>query len=624
MICLQSPLFIALHDVVNQQIAEYLYAKGAVCTVSEQEDLDFNDGLYKKFLKRMELRVLDKMNTNPLFNSAPHLVDWKTVRNKTERPKSQITLRGQLGRTEPHDEESKAPLSPLRLPSVPQDDPIKKLAIGKAITPQIILQFPNEQVKTAENLKANELELQALAESSKQRMDPPAGPLANSKQIQEKQAEFIHWEQKCKAKQAEFLQWDRQCKAKLDDFLRWENQSKSKQAEFLQWEQQCAIKKQGLEAADVNRLEKKIIGLKQNLERVEETNAQYTINVRKLKEQIEKQTIEEKKSKKVKEILLLTRKLKLQNGQDLSDDFKLVKKLGGGCSGLVFLVETTVNNQTRQFALKMILNFHQVETKDVKNYYQNELEILHSLTDIHPNIIHIISECTTRPTEQMISHADSTVMALLKKRNAQTSVETPCTTKFFLTEYHKSTLQQVYELEKFSVERVYRYARDLLDCFAFLYHQHIVHRDVKMNNIMVSVEDHLILIDFGESLKTDIYHCCSRSVLTAGNMKYLAPEVRHAIESKAETINFSGQYSWEVGCLLHEIFSGKWPFSNDYPEHSKKVVEPQFGPEFDRYDDPVQLKQLIGSMLAGDVSLRIGIKEALDKFDHIMWYSSID
>lgn len=369
-------------------------------------------------------------------------------------------------------------------------------------------------------------------------------------------------------------------------------------------------------------LRQKCARLKQKIDRLGDQQLEFMKRERELKEKNERLKKKNKKLKKVEKILLLTRQVKDMKVKD----FKIGRVLGRGSHSIVFHVEAKdlPNTFANTFALKMILNLQQIETNVLGNEYMNE----RNSSCVHPNIIHILSEFTDKPTEEMIKNADPSIREFLVRFNHQTEEETPITTQFFLIEFHPLTLEDLCKSSKLSVDRVLKYSRQLLDCFSFLFDNHIVHRDVKMANILVSFEDNLILNDFGESVTTDINHCCERWKLRAGNMRYQAPEILNALPaSQANIFHFVGQYSWEVGCLMFELIAGEFPFPG-YPcgfgkAPNIRVEKVNFDARvFADYDK--DLLALIGSLLENDVAKRMRIKDALKKFDEIQWRRSED
>ena len=119
----------------------------------------------------------------------------------------------------------------------------------------------------------------------------------------------------------------------------------------------------------------------------------------------------------------------------------------------------------------------------------------------------------------------------MMEENAITKQSRAATTQFFLIEYHPLTLPQKLDNlpggRKLSWQEIHKYSRDLLSASLFLFNNHVVHLDVKLENILVSRDDHLILADFGESIHTDHNHCILLENLSGGNwlLTHFAPEV---------------------------------------------------------------------------------------------------
>ena|SRR3990167_9642601 len=70
---------------------------------------------------------------------------------------------------------------------------------------------------------------------------------------------------------------------------------------------------------------------------------------------------------------------------------------------------------------------------------------------------------------------------------------------------------------------------------------------------------------------------CARENLRGGNLAFQAPEVLNAIARNDETVNFAGQYSWEVGCLIYKRIAGEFPFAG-YPDGLRKLAGISVGP----------------------------------------------
>ena len=365
--------------------------------------------------------------------------------------------------------------------------------------------------------------------------------------------------------------------------------------------------------------------LKQKVEELGETNKIHLKTLESYKEEAQNKTkqLEERlenteaalqRLENIKRTLLLTRQLRFV----AFNEMEVKNILGQGSHGIVFLVEIPLRNQTRvQLALKMILNYDQINTTKLSNHFVNEFNVLFKLVDIHPNIIHILADFTAAPTLQMIKAIDPSIHDYLFKQDAF-GVEVPVTTQFFLIEYHPATLEQVLKERKLQAAEIYRFAGELLDCFVFLFENRVAHRDVKPENIFVSSDGSLILGDFGEAIELDENHCCSVHNLRAGNMRFAAPEVINQLASGKQMINFAKQYSWEVGCLLYEMVFGKFPFEN-YPMNfgkAPKISVPSavFGASV----VDVAFLAIINKLLINDCDFRISIKDAHSQFQQFL------
>ena len=83
---------------------------------------------------------------------------------------------------------------------------------------------------------------------------------------------------------------------------------------------------------------------------------------------------------------------------------------------------------------------------------------------------------------------------------------------------------------------------------------HIVHRDVKPGNIMVTPEGEATLLDFGIARITS-YGDSTRTGATIGTVAYMAPEhVRGGDADERSDV-------WALGVILYEMLTGRLPFS---------------------------------------------------------------
>ncbi|XP_060115040.1 ribosomal protein S6 kinase-related protein [Heteronotia binoei] len=104
------------------------------------------------------------------------------------------------------------------------------------------------------------------------------------------------------------------------------------------------------------------------------------------------------------------------------------------------------------------------------------------------------------------------------------------------------------------------FATELVLVLGYLHNLGIVHRDVKMENILLDERGHLKLTDFGLSRHLP---WGKRAYTICGTLQYMAPEVLNG-----------GPYShaadwWSLGVLLFALASGKFPVA---PERDHKAM----------------------------------------------------
>ena len=103
----------------------------------------------------------------------------------------------------------------------------------------------------------------------------------------------------------------------------------------------------------------------------------------------------------------------------------------------------------------------------------------------------------------------------------------------------------------------------------FLHTRQIIHRDLKLENVMFSSKDDLScdvkLIDFG--LAEVVQKVAPAKAAMRGTIGYIAPEILdgNAYGTKSDV--------WSLGCLLHAMLTVKFPFEIHVLEEESKSGE---------------------------------------------------
>mmetsp|Transcript_15625 Transcript_15625/g.17369 ORF Transcript_15625/g.17369 Transcript_15625/m.17369 type:complete len:330 (-) Transcript_15625:151-1140(-) len=214
------------------------------------------------------------------------------------------------------------------------------------------------------------------------------------------------------------------------------------------------------------------------------------------------------------------------------DDFQLLKVIGKGSFGKVFLVRK--NDDSKIYAMKQLSKGTIISNNEVE-HTKAEKSILTRLR--HPFLI-------------CLEYAFQTSDHL-----------------YFVMPYINGG-ELFFHLQregKFSEDRVRFYCAQIASGIGYLHNNGVIYRDLKPENLLLTSDGNIILTDFGlskEGMTDDI-----RTETFCGTPEYLAPEVLEG-----------GKYGkavdwWSFGTLMYEMLSGLPPFfDEDVQEMYIKIV----------------------------------------------------
>ncbi|CAG9329413.1 unnamed protein product [Blepharisma stoltei] len=206
---------------------------------------------------------------------------------------------------------------------------------------------------------------------------------------------------------------------------------------------------------------------------------------------------------------------------NFSDDFTLLNEIGHGTVGKVYLAN---NNSTgKQFAVKAINKEDLAKNEMGLENLVNEIKVMRKLN--HPNIIkiHDVYECSNH------------ICLILDY------VE------------HDNLFSRIIEKKAFDENTVARFATKLLSVLDYLSSLNIIHRDIKLENILMTSEDNdydFKLADFGLAAELN-----ENSLTRCGSPGYIAPEILRKLSYDFKADIFSS------GVIFYILLSGKMPFS---------------------------------------------------------------
>lgn len=129
-------------------------------------------------------------------------------------------------------------------------------------------------------------------------------------------------------------------------------------------------------------------------------------------------------------------------------------------------------------------------------------------------------------------------------------------------------LSEMARTTKLTTEAVTRYGVQIADALAHAHDRQIVHRDLKGDNVVITHEGRVKVLDFGLARRLDraTIDAVTRSQASverdrsiAGTLPYMAPEVL-----RGEAGSYQSDI-WALGVLLYEAATGQMPFSGSTP-----------------------------------------------------------
>lgn len=219
--------------------------------------------------------------------------------------------------------------------------------------------------------------------------------------------------------------------------------------------------------------------------------------------------------------------------------YEVLERIGAGGMAIVYKAKDLLLN--RVVTIK-VLREQFVTDEDFIRRFRREAQSAASLS--HPNIVSIYDVGKDGDTEYI-------VMEYVEGRNL----------KEIIREYAPLSTDQAINL-----------ARQITGAIQNAHENHIIHRDIKPHNILVTAEGNVKVTDFG------IARAVSSATVThtgdiVGSVHYLSPEQAKGIQSNERSDIYS------LGIVLYELLTGKVPYDGETPiaialKHLQQDPEP--------------------------------------------------
>lgn len=152
------------------------------------------------------------------------------------------------------------------------------------------------------------------------------------------------------------------------------------------------------------------------------------------------------------------------------------------------------------------------------------------------------------------------------------------------------------------VETVQKIFTQLVGAVAYIHGQSCVHRDLKLENVLLDTHENVKLCDFGFTRE---YEGTANYLQTfCGTICYSAPEMLRGEKYAGEKVDV-----WSLGIILYALLKGELPFDEDDDEATKNKIlkdDPAYPDTF-----PLGAKVLLSKMLSKRPLLRPTLAEIL-------------
>ncbi|MEM7737067.1 MAG: protein kinase [Deinococcota bacterium] len=255
--------------------------------------------------------------------------------------------------------------------------------------------------------------------------------------------------------------------------------------------------------------------------------------------------------------------------------YELLDVLGQGAMGQVFKAKDT--RLDREVALKFLLTPNRVKG-ELKARFVQEAKAVARLDHPHIGALYAIEEQQEQVFLAMAYYQGQSLAAKVKG-----GLELPTSLKIFT---------------------------DLLTGFHYAHEQGVIHRDIKADNIFITEDGTVKILDFGLARlpNSDL----TQDGQMMGTPNYMSPE-----QFKGEAVDARSDI-WSLGVLLFYILTGELPFEAQFPQIIQLILKDEPRPLGQWLEHP-ELQAIIERCLAKDKQERFAscadLRAAIDNLN---------
>jgi len=216
-------------------------------------------------------------------------------------------------------------------------------------------------------------------------------------------------------------------------------------------------------------------------------------------------------------------------GKVLGNRYEIIEKIGEGGMALVYKARCRLLN--RYVAIK-VLKDEFVNDEEFIKKFRRESQAAASLS--HPNIVSIYDVGMEKIDDHDVYYI---VMEYIKGKTLKDLIK---------------------EKRKLSVEETIDYSIQIAEALEHAHKNHIVHRDIKPHNIMITEDGRVKVTDFGIA-RAATFSTVTNTSTVVGSVHYFSPEQARGRYTDEKSDIYS------LGIVMYEMITGKVPFEGDSP-----------------------------------------------------------
>ena len=225
------------------------------------------------------------------------------------------------------------------------------------------------------------------------------------------------------------------------------------------------------------------------------------------------------------------------------DRYRIIREIGRGGMGAVFLAERADDEYQKKVAIKLIKRG--TDTDSVLRHFRNERQILASFD--HPNIARLFDGGTTESG-----------------------------LPYFVMEYIDGLpIDEYCNTHALSVIERLKLFREVCNAVSYAHRHLVIHRDIKRSNILITAEGVPKLLDFGIA-KILQQGDGAEPLATMTGMRVMTPEYASPEQVRGKPMTTASDV-YSLGLVLYELLTGQLPyrFTSRSPHDVARVITEQ-------------------------------------------------